>query len=109
MNVHKEVCPVTETIKLIGKKWNLLILKNLCENPTSFNKLKKNLAGISSKTLSESLSYLRKEEFISRTVKINSPIRVEYSITKKAEELKPVLEDMGRWGKKWIIKKTKKK
>jgi len=98
----KEICHVTETIKLIGKKWNLLILKNLCEKPASFNELKRNLSGISSKTLSESLTYLGREGLIVRDVKVNSPIRVEYSLTKKANGLKPVLEDMGRWGKKWL-------
>ncbi|HIH17508.1 MAG TPA: helix-turn-helix transcriptional regulator [Nanoarchaeota archaeon] len=98
----KEICPVTETIKLIGKKWNLLILKNLSEESMSFNELKRNLDSISSKTLSESLSYLSKEGLIVREVKVNSPIRVEYSLTKKANGLRPVLEDMGRWGKKWL-------
>lgn len=98
----KEICPVTETIKLIGKKWNLLILKNLFEGSMSFNELKRNLNSISSKTLSESLAYLGKEGLIVRNVKVNSPIRVEYSLTKKANGLKPVLEDMGKWGKKWL-------
>ena len=98
----KEICPVTETIKLVGKKWNLLILKNLSEESMSFNELKRNLDSISSKTLSESLSYLSKEGLIIREVKVNSPIRVEYSLTKKAKGLKPVLEDMAKWGKKWL-------
>ena len=98
----KEICPVTETIKLIGKKWNLLILKNLSERPYSFNELKRNLDSISSKTLSESLAYLNKEGLIVREVKVNSPIRVEYRLTKKANGLKPVLEDMAKWGKKWL-------
>ena len=98
----KEICPVTEAIKLIGKKWNLLILKNLSERRMRFNELKRNLDGVSSKTLSESLTYLSSEGLIVRDVKVNSPIRVEYSLTKKANGLKPVLEDMRKWGKKWL-------
>lgn len=48
-------CPVATTVQLIGSKWKLLILRNLLARPWRFNELKKDLAGISQKVLSDSL------------------------------------------------------
>lgn len=102
---HRDLCPITETIKLIGKKWNLLILRYLTEKSMRFNELKNKLNGISSKTLAESLAYLTDHKLVERKVKTSSPIRVEYKATKKAKDLKIVLEEMGKWGRKWLVKK----
>lgn len=48
-------CPVATTVQRIGSKWKLLILRNLLARPWRFNELKKDLAGISQKVLSDSL------------------------------------------------------
>ena len=37
-------CPVATTVKLIGSKWKLLIMRNLLARPWRFNELKKSLA-----------------------------------------------------------------
>ena len=51
-------CPVATTVRLIGSKWKLLILRNLLSRPWRFNELKKNLEGISKKVLTDSLRAL---------------------------------------------------
>ena len=49
-------CPVATTVALIGSKWKLLILRNLLARPWRFNELKRDLAGISQKSNTRSVS-----------------------------------------------------
>ena len=69
-------CPVAATVALIGSKWKLLILRNLMARPWRFNELKKDLAGISQKVLTDSLRGLESDGIITRTVYPEVPPRV---------------------------------
>ncbi|MFQ5815768.1 MAG: winged helix-turn-helix transcriptional regulator [Candidatus Hydrothermarchaeaceae archaeon] len=100
---NEGLCPVVTTAKIIGKRWALIIRHNLLDNPLGFNELKRRVDGISSKTLSTSLSYLVEKGIVARSVHTNSPIRVEYSLTQKGMDLKPLIEDMRYWGEKWLL------
>ena len=69
-------CPVATTVRLIGSKWKLLILRNLLSRPWRFNELKKNLEGISQKVLTDSLRALEEDGIVIRTVYPEVPPRV---------------------------------
>jgi DNA-binding HxlR family transcriptional regulator len=99
----KELCPVEETIKIIGKKWYLMILFELMKEPRRFNELKNSVEGISSKVLSDCLNTLVKEELIIRKVFSEAPIKVEYSLTEKGKDLFKIFQEMEDWGQKWVI------
>lgn len=103
--IKKEICPVVETIKIIGKKWYLIIIYQLLDGPKRFNELLNSIEGISSKTLSQSLSELVKNGLISRKVYTSSPIRVEYCLTEKGKELKELIQAMRKWGERWVVQK----
>lgn len=98
-----DLCPVTETIKIIGKKWYLIILHELTRGPRGFNELRRNVRGISAKVLSESLQHLEHRKLVTRTIHSESPIRVEYALTQKGAELEELFDDMKAWGEKWDI------
>lgn len=49
------VCPVATAVSLIGRKWKLLIIRNLKERPWRFNELQRDIEGISQKVLKDSL------------------------------------------------------
>ena len=91
-------CPVATTVSLIGSKWKLLIVRNLLERPWRFNELKKDLAGISQKVLTESLRSMEEDGLITRTVYPEVPPRVEYALSELGESLKPILDSMVAWG-----------
>ena len=99
----KDLCPVEETIKIIGKKWYLMILYELMKNPRRFNELRNSIDGISSKVLSDCLSRLVKEELVHRKVFSEAPIKVEYSLTEKGHDLFNIFNSMEEWGQKWVI------
>jgi len=72
-------CPVATAVELIGSKWKLLIIRNLLARPWRFNELKKDLAGISQKVLTDNLRSLESDNLITRTVYPEVPPRVEYA------------------------------
>jgi len=98
-----DLCPVTETAKIIGKKWYLIILHELTRTSMGFNDLKRAVRGISAKVLSENLSELERRGLLQRTVYSESPIRVEYALTDKGRELDGIFLSMRVWGERWAI------
>lgn len=90
-------CPVATTVSLIGSKWKLLIIRNLLQRPWRFNELKKDLAGISQKVLTNSLRSMEEDGLITRTVYPEVPPRVEYALSELGESLKPILDSMVAW------------
>jgi DNA-binding HxlR family transcriptional regulator len=96
-------CPYAESIRLVGNKWSLQIIKELHLNnrPLRFNEFMKALKPISSKTLSEKLKELNKCGVIKKQVKSETPVIIQYSLTEKGKELTPVLDSMANWNRKW--------
>ena len=91
-------CPVATTVRLIGNKWNLLIIRDLLEGERRFGELKKSVSGISQKVLSENLRALESDGIISREVFAEVPPRVLYSLTDVGRSLLPVIDAMADWG-----------
>ena len=91
-------CPVATTVQLIGRKWKLLIMRNLMMRPWRFNELKKSLEGISQKVLTDSLRSMEEDGLITRTVYPEVPPRVEYALSDLGETMRPILDAMQEWG-----------
>lgn len=91
-------CPVATTVALIGSKWKLLIMRNLLARPWRFNELKKDLAGISQKVLTDSLRSMEADGIITRTVYPEVPPRVEYALSELGESMRPIMDAMEAWG-----------
>ena len=91
-------CPVATTVSLIGSKWKLLIIRNLLNRPWRFNELQKSLEGISQKVLTDSLRSMEADGIITRTVFPEVPPRVEYALSELGESLRPIINDMAKWG-----------
>lgn len=94
-----EICPVELTLKLIGSKWKLLILRNLLNHSIQrFCDLAKGITGISQKMLTQNLRQMEADGLIFRKVYAQVPPRVEYSLTQKGESLRPIIDAMHDWG-----------
>lgn len=90
--------PIEKTLGMIGKKWVILILRDLLGGTRRFGDLLQSLNGISPKTLSERLKDLEEDGLISRKAYAEIPPRVEYSLTQKGRSLNGILEAMIDWG-----------
>ena len=93
------VCPVATTVRLIGNKWKLLIIRNLRMRPWRFNELKNDLEGISQKVLTDNLRAMEGDGIITRTVYPEVPPHVEYALSGLGETMRPILDSMETWGK----------
>ncbi len=91
-------CPVEITLNVIGKKWTVLIIRDLLKGTMRFGELLKSLHGISPRTLSARLSELEKYGVIKKKVYPVIPLKVEYSLDKKGYELRLILDQMSTWG-----------
>ena len=91
-------CPVATTVALVGSKWKLLILRNLMARPWRFNELRRDLAGISQKVLTDSLRSMEEDGLVTRTVYAEVPPRVEYALSDLGETMRPIISSMQEWG-----------
>jgi DNA-binding HxlR family transcriptional regulator len=91
-------CSVKLTADIIGGKWKPLILYNLESGTKRFSQLKRLIPGMTKKMLTQHLRELERDEIIRRKVYAEVPPRVEYSLTKHGESLKPILKLMSAWG-----------
>jgi DNA-binding HxlR family transcriptional regulator len=94
----KKECSVVKTLRVIGSKWTILIIRDLLKETLRFGELRKSLAGVSPKTLSERLKSLEKEGVITRKVYPEIPPRVEYSLTRRGKSLAKIIISMKEWG-----------
>ncbi|MBI5026815.1 MAG: helix-turn-helix transcriptional regulator [Nitrospirae bacterium] len=92
-------CPVERTLKIIGSKWTILIIRDLLEGKKRFGELRKSLSGVSPKTLSGRLKSLESEGIIARRIYPEVPPRVEYALTKRGTSLGAIIKSMKEWGK----------
>jgi DNA-binding HxlR family transcriptional regulator len=96
---------VSDAWKLLGKRWSLLILKNLnAKESIRFNELKRVISGISSTVLADRLLELEREGLVTKKIYPEIPPRVEYSLTSRAKELGIVLSSLGNWVRRWNSK-----
>lgn len=81
----------------VANKWSIMILMSLCDGPVRFNELRRQLGGVTHKSLTEALRRLERYRLISRTVLSTSPVAVQYEITKLGVTLGPPLSALVRW------------
>ena len=91
-------CPVELTLLLISNKWKILIIRDLLEGTKRFSELKKSINNISQKVLTSNLREMEENELLTRKVYPEVHPRVEYTLTDIGYSLKPLLDDMDKWG-----------
>jgi DNA-binding HxlR family transcriptional regulator len=101
---EEEAGEVVSIWEVLGRRWSLLILKNLCTKEViRFNEFKKLLSGISSTVLADRLLELEREGLVSKKIYPQIPPKVEYSLTVRAKELGVILRELGKWASRWKV------
>jgi DNA-binding HxlR family transcriptional regulator len=90
-----KACPIQTTFRIIGKKWTILILREMFRGVTQFNRFLERISGLTPKLLINRLKELQKSRIITRKVVSESPIRIEYHLTDLGKKLEPVLVAAG--------------
>jgi DNA-binding HxlR family transcriptional regulator len=100
--ISNSTCPVCRTADIICGKWTLLVIRDLAEGDRRFCELERSLGGISPRTLSLRLRALEEQGIVKRQTFPEVPPRVEYALTEKGQALIPLIEDMRRYGQRWL-------
>jgi DNA-binding HxlR family transcriptional regulator len=105
-DVEMKCCPINNTFKIIGKKFTVLILRNMINGKQSrFNQLLNSIEDSNPKTLSARLREMEKAGLIKRKVFSNEkPVRIEYYLTEKGSALQPILDIMAAYSMKYCSK-----
>ena len=88
--------------ELIGRRWTGAIIFVLLESPCRFAELRGAIPDITDRMLSERLQELEHEDVVDRTVVPDTPVRVEYGLTRKGRALATAIEAITDWAQKWI-------
>lgn len=88
--------------ELIGRRWTGAVIFVLLKQTCRFATLRDAIPGITDRMLSERLQELEQEGLVEREVVPETPVRVEYSLTKKGRELAQAIDAIGAWAEKWI-------
>ena len=91
-------CGVSKTLKVIGSKWTLLIIRDLCGGTKRFGQLQHSLLGISPRTLSARLKQLENDGIVTKKILAQVPPHVEYTLTNKGQSLERIITDLRSWG-----------
>jgi DNA-binding HxlR family transcriptional regulator len=87
--------------ELIGRRWTGAIIYVLLKTRCRFATLRDAIPEITDRMLSERLQELEQEGIVERTVVPETPVRVEYALTKKGRALVDAMDAIAHWAEKW--------
>lgn len=95
---------VKVTTAVLGDKWTPLLLRCFInEKEVRFCQLQSFVGGINPRTLSARLDYLEQSAIITKVVRKGGG-HCTYRLTKKGDDLLPILKNMQIWGQKYSQK-----
>ncbi len=95
-----KTCPITFTIRAMGRRWKPLALYFLSHGELRFNELRRQIPEATQKMLTQTLRELEEDGIVLRTVHAQVPPKVSYSLTPYGRTLLPILDAMCQWGGK---------
>ena len=97
-----KACPFHNLLEVLARPWTMHILWTLStQGPTRFGELRRQVAGISSRVLTERLRILEQEGFVFRDYQPTIPPAVTYGITSRMKDISKVLDELNELAKKW--------
>jgi DNA-binding HxlR family transcriptional regulator len=88
--------------ELIGRRWTGAIIYVLLRSRCRFATLRSAIPDITDRMLSDRLQELEQEGIVDRTVIPETPVRVEYALTKKGKALASAMDAIAEWAEKWV-------
>src|SRR5271155_1699733 len=95
-------CGSRKALDRIADKWTALIICVLAEGTKRHNQLRRQIAGVSQKMLTQTLRSLENDGIVARKVYPVVPPMVEYSLTPLGRTLCEPLEAICKWAEKHL-------
>jgi DNA-binding HxlR family transcriptional regulator len=100
MRGYGQFCPVAKASEIVAERWTPLVLRELLCGSQRFNDLHRGVPLMSRTLLTRRLRELEDAGVIER--RESSPGGSEYRLTPAGEELRPIIEQLGAWGHRWV-------
>ena len=99
VGVYSGACPARALLDRIANKWTTLIIGILAgsEAPVRFGDVRRSIAGISQKMLTQTLRDMERDGLVVREIYPVIPPRVEYSLTPLGLTLEEPLKALSVW------------
>lgn len=98
-NCKPEITAIKDTMSILSGKWKFHIIGTLIGfGKMRFMDLLRHVEGIGAKMLSKELQDMEVNQLVKRTVLNTKPITVEYEITEYGKTLKPIIDEITKWG-----------
>lgn len=96
-DAYLATCPSRQLLSTLGDKWVVLVLSALDEGPARYSELRRHIAGVSQKMLTQTLRTLERDGLIDRDVEPTVPVTVRYSLTPTGHSLFAVVRGLKSW------------
>ena len=96
--LRRSRCPVSCTLDVLGDRWSLLVVRDLMRGKHRFSEFAASSEGIPTNILADRLKRLRAKGIVRATRYSDRPPRLEYALTDKGEDLRPMMRAMVEWG-----------
>jgi len=91
-------CPVACTLDVLGDRWSLLVIRDIVRGKSRFTEFLASPEGIPTNILADRLKRLAAAGIIKGRRYSQHPPRLEYALTPKGKDLRPVMRTMIDWG-----------
>lgn len=96
-------CPIDSLLRLLMGPWTTYVLWVLAtQGPKRFGAIRREVAGVSSKMLTERLRSLEEADIVFRHYEPTVPPAVTYGLTPKGEQLRQVLSGLDDVARNWF-------
>jgi len=97
------LCPrFHRAAELIGRRWSGAIIFVLLKQPCRFATLRAAIPEITDRMLSDRLQELEAAGIVERTVIPDTPVRVEYALSRKGRALADAIGEISKWADRWV-------
>lgn len=100
--VLQENCPVRAALDVVRGRWKPSILCALNDGPKRYSELQCLIPRISAQSLTTQLKQLEADGLVERDVYADTPVRVEYRLSKFGASLSEVMDSLDRWGTDYL-------
>lgn len=98
---YRSPCPLSKALDLIGDKWSLVIVRDMCMGKKRYGDFQHSPEGIPTNILANRLRQLEEHGIIEKKSYQEKPVRYEYLLTGKGADLLPVLQQLVIWVQKY--------
>ncbi|MGI9584306.1 MAG: winged helix-turn-helix transcriptional regulator [Acidimicrobiia bacterium] len=101
MKTYNQYCPIARSSEILAQRWTPIIIRNLLNGPTTYNKLADQAPGIPRSLLTSRLRDLQSARLVTKAPSSDGKGNV-YHLTEAGQDLATVVSAMGEWGEQWL-------